>query len=54
MSTARIISRTILAASESDRLILKEFSNQTYSATVNSMGRYKKFSKDWSDWLPNY
>ena len=48
------ISRTVLAPSEADRLILKKFSNQTYSATVNSMGRYKKFSKDWSDWLPNY
>ena len=40
------ISRTVLAPSAADRLILKKFSNQTYSATVNSMGRYKKFSKD--------
>ncbi len=48
------ISRTVLAASEADRLILKEFNNQTYSSTVNSMGVNNKFSKDWSDWLPNY
>lgn len=48
------MTRTILAPSEGDRLILKQFTKQKYSATYNSVGNYQKFSKDWSDWLPTY
>ena len=45
-------SNTILSASDEDRAILKQFANQTYSVTVNSVGQYRKFAKDWSTWLP--
>ena len=46
------ISATVLMASTEDKIILQQFTKQTYSVTVNSVGQYKKFSKDWSDWLP--
>lgn len=42
----------VLKASENDRTILKQFINQTQSVTVNSVGHYKLFAKDWSTWLP--
>ena len=48
------MTRTVLAPSRPDRIILQQFKNQTYSATVNSVGGYQRFSKDWSDWLPTY
>lgn len=47
-------SRNVLAPSENDRIILRQFSNQNQSMTINSIGKYQKFSKDWSDWLPSY
>lgn len=45
---------TVLVPSENDRVNLKQFLNQTYSVTVNSVGAHKRFSNDWSDWLPSY
>ncbi len=45
-------SRTVLAASDPDRYILKQFVNQVKSVTVNSVGQYRDFGKDWSTWLP--
>ncbi len=48
------ISKIVLEPSDSDRIILQQFKNQKHSATVNSTGSYRKFGKDWSDWLPTY
>lgn len=48
------MTRTVLSPSEDDRIILQQFTNQRYSTTVNSVGNYQRFSKDWSDWLPTY
>ena len=44
----------VLSPSDSDRIVLQQFTNQTYSSTINSVGNYQRFSKDWSDWLPTY
>lgn len=41
------ISEVILKESVQDRIILREFMNQEFSTTVNSLGKYKKFSKEW-------
>lgn len=48
------ISKIILEPLDSDRVILQQFKNQKHSATVNLTGSYRKFGKDWSDWLPTY
>ena len=48
------VTTTVLTASDYDKYILQQFDNQTYSVTVNSAGKFKKFSNDWSDWLPTY
>ena len=48
------ISKIVLQASDSDRIILQQFKKQKYSATINSLGHHHKFCKDWSDWLQTY
>lgn len=48
------MTKTVLVASDNDRIILQQFGEQIYSSTVNSVGNYQRFSKDWSDWLPTY